>query len=69
MSVAEDIRAVLGVSPLTESATDNVSQTFQFPAPEEKTPFTGERYVPGLLGDIQHEHYHRYLFALRFCAD
>ncbi|HUL41012.1 MAG TPA: hypothetical protein VLV32_03775, partial [Burkholderiales bacterium] len=69
MSVAEDSRAVPEEAAPPESATDNVSQTFQFPAPEEKTPFTGERYVPGLLGDIQHEHYHRYLFALRFCAD
>ncbi len=35
--------------------------------------FDGERYVSGLLGDassgdIQSEHYHRYLFALRFCV-
>ena len=29
-------------------------------------PFTGERYVSGLVGDIQSEHYHRYLLALRF---
>jgi len=30
--------------------------------------FTGERYVSGLDGPIKHEHYHRYLFATRFCG-
>lgn len=42
---------------------------FRFPTPRETMPFTGERYVSGLVGQIQHEHYHRYLFALAFCAD
>lgn len=48
-------------SPVTPS-------TFRFPTPGETMPFTGERYVSGLVGQIQHEHYHRYLFALAFCA-
>ncbi|MBV9653029.1 MAG: glycoside hydrolase family 99-like domain-containing protein [Acetobacteraceae bacterium] len=39
---------------------------FQFPTPAAPMPFTGERYVSGLVGDIQNEHYHRYLFALRY---
>lgn len=29
--------------------------------------FTGERFVPGIVGDIAQEHFHRYLFALSFC--
>jgi len=27
---------------------------------------TGERYIPGIQGPIQLEHFHRYLFALKF---
>jgi SAM-dependent methyltransferase len=30
--------------------------------------FTGERFLPGALGDIAYEHWHRYAFALRFVA-
>jgi SAM-dependent methyltransferase len=45
---------------------------FRFPQPAAGMSFDGERYVSGFLGsaswgDIQSEHYHRYLFALRFC--
>lgn len=29
--------------------------------------FTGERYTTAATGEIRHEHYHRYLFALQFC--
>ena len=46
---------------------DNRS-AFLFRQPETPLPFDGERYVSGITGDIQTEHYHRYLFALRFCA-
>ncbi len=28
--------------------------------------FTGERYLPGIAGEIAHEHWHRYAFARRF---
>src|SRR6476646_11769522 len=28
--------------------------------------FTGERYVPGTVGEIAHEHWHRYAFARSF---
>ena len=28
--------------------------------------FTGERYTPGVEGEIEHEHLHRYLFACSF---
>jgi len=34
-------------------------------APEE---FTGERYLPGVVGEIAYEHCHRYAFARRFVA-
>ena len=30
--------------------------------------FTGERFVPGVAGEIAHEHWHRYAFARRFAA-
>ncbi len=30
--------------------------------------FTGERFVPGIAGEIAHEHWHRYAFARRFTA-
>jgi len=30
--------------------------------------FTGERFVPGLPGEIAHEHWHRYAFTRRFIA-
>ena len=31
-------------------------------------PFTGERFVPGVKGEIWVEHWHRYHFASRWCA-
>src|SRR5436853_461771 len=40
---------------------------FKFPMPDERLEWTGERYVSGLGGQIEHEHYHRYLFSLGFC--
>jgi len=30
--------------------------------------FTGERFVPGIAGEIAHEHWHRYAFARRLGA-
>jgi SAM-dependent methyltransferase len=30
--------------------------------------FDGERYLPGIPGEIAYEHWHRYAFALRFAA-
>ncbi len=29
--------------------------------------FTGERFVPGIVGEIAHEHWHRYAFARALC--
>ena len=34
----------------------------------EALPFTGERFVPGVQGEIWIEHWHRYHFARRFIA-
>ena len=42
---------------------------YRFPRPKEQMEFSGERYVTGLIGPIQYEHYHRYLLAASFCAD
>lgn len=30
--------------------------------------FTGERFVPGIAGEIAHEHWHRYAFARRYAT-
>src|SRR4051812_45301524 len=40
----------------------------EFPTPTGDLSFTGERYVPAAPDKIQHEHYHRYLWALQLCA-
>ena len=43
---------------------------FRFPSPPYKPmQFDGERYTSGTQGPIQHEHYHRYLFTLRYCVN
>ena len=39
----------------------------RIPAPVEPLEFTGERFTPGTPGEIEHEHHHRYLFALQLC--
>lgn len=52
-----------------DHAVSNLLGQFAFPNPEKKFQFTGERYVTGLAGPIQHEHYHRYLFAAPYCRD
>ncbi|MDR1530228.1 MAG: class I SAM-dependent methyltransferase [Burkholderiales bacterium] len=31
--------------------------------------FTGERFIPGIHGEIVYEHWHRYVFASRFVTD
>jgi ubiquinone/menaquinone biosynthesis C-methylase UbiE len=36
------------------------------PSPSESLPFTGERFVPGVRGEIWVEHWHRYHFAAEF---
>src|SRR6266478_4069865 len=40
---------------------------FKLPPDTEGIPWTGERFVVGLRGEIEFEHYHRYLFAAQFC--
>src|SRR5262249_58306391 len=47
----------------------HASPTYAFEKPVDGSglPFTGERYVPEVGDQIQHEHFHRYLFALEFC--
>ena len=40
---------------------------FTFKNPKAPLPFKGERYTSGASGEIKHEHFHRYLFALQFC--
>ncbi len=34
----------------------------------DQLDFTGERFLPGIAGEIAHEHWHRYAFARRFAA-
>ncbi|MCH2133841.1 MAG: methyltransferase domain-containing protein [Phycisphaerales bacterium] len=38
-------------------------------ADEPSPEFTGERFVPGIAGDIEVEHVHRYMFARQFVRD
>lgn len=42
-------------------------RTFRFKGAENGHEFTGERYLPGVSGPIQYEHYHRYLFSAPLC--
>jgi glycosyltransferase involved in cell wall biosynthesis/SAM-dependent methyltransferase len=51
------------------SGDDMMSSGFRFPSPAQPMKFDGERYTSGVEGPIQREHYHRYLFALRYCVD
>src|SRR3954470_4462988 len=39
----------------------------EFEQPDEALEFTGERYTSAVTDEIQHEHFHRYLLALRWC--
>ena len=43
------------------------AQTIELPAPSQTMAFDGERFVSGVGGEIAHEHYLRYLFAMQFC--
>jgi 2-polyprenyl-3-methyl-5-hydroxy-6-metoxy-1,4-benzoquinol methylase/glycosyltransferase involved in cell wall biosynthesis len=52
-----------------DSVPDTNRSAFKFPLPQTAMDFTGERFVSGLDGQIKHEHYHRYLFAARYCVD
>lgn len=54
------------VGPDLVSATCGLSLTF--PAAPASSEFTGERYLSEIPGPIQYEHYHRYVFALPYCA-
>ena len=39
-----------------------------FPGSADGPAFTGERYLPGVTGQLQFEHFHRYLYASQFVA-
>ncbi|WP_250452128.1 methyltransferase domain-containing protein [Caballeronia sp. ATUFL_M2_KS44] len=45
----------------------STSRTFKFKGAEGGHEFTGERYLPGVGGPIQYEHFHRYLFSTTLC--
>ncbi len=55
-------------SPISDGLSDVNRSAFLFPLPKTTMAFTGERFVSGLDGQIKHEHYHRYLFAARYCV-
>lgn len=44
------------------------SRVLRFRTQNEAAAFTGERYLPHVLGPIRYEHFHRYLFATGLCA-
>ena len=49
--------------------TDNLPpRIHEFKTPDDDLGFSGERYVPSVGDQIQHEHYHRYLFAAGLCV-
>jgi SAM-dependent methyltransferase len=43
------------------------SELFLVPRPDSDPPFTGERFTFAASGVIEHEHTHRYFFALDLC--
>jgi ubiquinone/menaquinone biosynthesis C-methylase UbiE len=44
-------------------------ETFPREAAENPEPFTGERLTASIHGQVEVEHYHRYLYARGFCRD
>lgn len=42
--------------------------TLSFPPAVEELDWSGERFVVGRTGQIEFEHYHRYLFAAQYCG-
>ncbi len=48
-------------SPL--SSTERKQDIMADVTEQPKLPWTGERYVPGVIGDIELEHLHRYYLA------
>jgi SAM-dependent methyltransferase len=56
------------VPPKSRSGVNvEVSGNISIKKPSVDLAFTGERYTTAASGEIRHEHYHRYLFALQFC--
>jgi SAM-dependent methyltransferase len=46
-----------------------MQETFPREAAESPEPFTGERLTASVHGEVEIEHYHRYLFSRGFCRD
>src|SRR5258708_5571990 len=46
-----------------------MQETFPREAAANPEPFTGERLTASIHGQVEIEHYHRYLFARGFCRD
>jgi SAM-dependent methyltransferase len=44
-----------------------MGEIFERPLPEFPLPFTGERLTSAIRGQIEIEHFHRYLYAREFC--
>src|SRR5450631_2309450 len=44
-------------------------EIFPREAAENPEPFTGERLTASIHGQVEVEHYHRYLFSRNFCRD
>src|SRR4029077_9215877 len=60
-------------APWTNSARGSTSRAmgeiFRRETAEHPEPFTGERLTTAVTGQVQIEHYHRYLFARSLVAD
>lgn len=62
---AEQGRSHEPAAPRPDAGGRIARNSLPFPMPDA-TPFTGERYLPGVPGEIAYEHVHRYAFARRF---
>jgi ubiquinone/menaquinone biosynthesis C-methylase UbiE len=49
-------------------ATCDSSPSLSLPGQSHEIPWTGERYVPSIAGEIEMEHIHRYVIAAPLCA-
>jgi SAM-dependent methyltransferase/GT2 family glycosyltransferase len=51
--------------PVSEATSLSI---VRIPVPASALEFSGERFTSAVEGEVRHEHYHRYLFSLQFCA-
>ncbi|HNP61759.1 MAG TPA: hypothetical protein PKM72_13020, partial [Nitrospirales bacterium] len=60
---ADQEREVIESDSISLSSTETRQGIMADVTEPPKLPWTGERYVPGVIGDIELEHLHRYYLA------